>query len=506
MLNSLSEMLDGLRENQEAQSACEPKEQPQPIRNKSYEDTVTVQLVFYTPEAEMAETRKYAETRGAAYNAERNYYANTNKLSSTWCAPTLIVDNHEGLMKFSDEIRAPTAAEVCEVMKRVEREGVPRRRKPKNSADPLQYENRDTSWRCPGMMCGSMPDMVPYSIETKYGGEYDRYYKRYDRRYEEEEEEEDFPPADGIHEHLIGSNRNGFRGSFTPNLSRTDAFEYPDGFVELADSLVEWRSPDRTTKYLRPVCCHVELILPCPEDPSVFNTYYIRQGTRLTKIKNKNYVSKIKNVYTILNLSITEEAYRTLIEYCESMVGVLEFNWWGLVLNHALPGPAKTVASWFYSNGASYVDAKAAYCSEFITRAFCKIGVFKDANEIGSSVSVASTVVDDVVATDEPAPADPNPSGTISIVDLMKIYKKEQSVGPKYKCVLESKWVLNETTKEVSVDPATMSPNWLFVYLWLKEYSYMVGEGVGYPVYPADQAYRGLSYGTLPEKKRKRTG
>lgn len=212
--------------------------------------------------------------------------------------------------------------------------------------------------------------------------------------------------------------------TYSENMTEEEKEEDRDDRIHtvLGSHIIEWKKEgEENVVCYRPFYSHVELML----EGNV--TYTIRWGDTLKKMK-KHYRSNY-NIYTTIKLSVNIMVYDKIRQYCEYNVrNQTEFNYFGLYFNFLTP---QTLKGYLCSNGHSYSTPNAVYCSEFITRLLCMVGIFKDitktwqCNYGSDGDSVGAGAGDDGGNSDSPY--------------------------------------------DIWVDPATTSPNLLYLYIQTKK-------------------------------------
>lgn len=207
--------------------------------------------------------------------------------------------------------------------------------------------------------------------------------------------------------------------------------------TKVGSQVIQWTDTAGGTQYHRPFYSHVELIMDGGQV-----TYCIRWGEKLSKLK-KVYRSDTCNMYTTLKLVLQSSAYTRLKLFCESSLKRdMTFNYYGLYFNF-LPVPAHVRQS-LHANGSSYWTSDSVFCSEFIARAFCFAGIFTDKTGIW---------------------VDPK-----SHREIATLKPKDSTLGD-VQMDHTSLGEYMDSTGNVFVDPATTSPNMLYLFLKMKKYA-----------------------------------
>ena len=269
-----------------------------------------IQLVFYTPEAEMAETRQYVEQLGLMHRVYRQYGNVLNKWNSNFNDITLVLNYDKKSMTVCPGLLPPTEEEVARYWNRASNshqfmhtrdkngyntEGdseilsfvpkLPPKFHVRHFADNCQEEQSqpllsletphhlhsdidateqrqlpqspspqypapsfmDYVCYCPTMVCGSQPDVF-------FGREH--------------------LEADDVYR--IAETLKNEEGEPEPSSRPAPLQPTPDGFVRVANSFVEWTSPNKQERFLRPTYCHVEVVITDPRGKPI--SYYLRQG------------------------------------------------------------------------------------------------------------------------------------------------------------------------------------------------------------------------------------
>jgi hypothetical protein len=217
--------------------------------------------------------------------------------------------------------------------------------------------------------------------------------------------------------------------------------------VNVGSAVIRWSVGDLS--HYRPYYSHVEMVLGK-------YTYSIRWGECITKYKRKKYISK-NMVYTCVRLNLNPFAYRKLEAFCDAAWNDSRgFNYLGLYFNFLSPGFLRRRVC---ENGNSYWDETRVFCSEFLARAFCHVGIFSDKCGLWKE--------DDAMAArrrsyekkkTKPRTAD-------------KRGGDEEDDGGEESFYFDP--TLNEhldSKGNVLADPATTSPNVLYLLLNLKKY------------------------------------
>ena len=136
-----------------------------------------------------------------------------------------------------------------------------------------------------------------------------------------------------------------------------------------------------------------------------------------------------------------KEAFDKLQKYCEKALEEVEgFNHYGLYFNFLTP---EVIKHYLCENGKSYWDEKVVFCSEFLTRALCHIGVFVHINNLWQDEQIED--------------------------DLPKIPTKSPNININIK-LGECLRPFVDSRGRVLVDAAMTSPNMLYIYLIVRKY------------------------------------
>jgi hypothetical protein len=179
---------------------------------------------------------------------------------------------------------------------------------------------------------------------------------------------------------------------------------------------------------VRPCYSHVEIVVGNV-------TYGVRWGESVSRQLNKRYAAK-HSVYSSVSLALSPEARERLSSFCEGYVeSGVRFNHYGVYANFLLPLACTDAV---FGDGAGYSDPDAVYCSEFVARALCRAGVFRDRSERKGTAGAEGT----------PSPPPIAAPAAVVLGDTAAKY-----VDARY---------------DVWVDPCRTDPNSLYVLLMAK--------------------------------------
>lgn len=338
----------------------------------------SVFLVFYTPDAERVESEPYLDQMSWYTKIARNMSHQANIINSAYTAKTLIWNAKDKLLGMSDETYASLVTDKANGCLYL----------PSVCQYAVWQDNSESDWR---------------SVNQRQNKEEQRQEQQQLRLFQSDNEEVSSvtAPLDHPQVALVGS------------------------------EVVSWTSlGERTLELCRPHYSHVEMVLDnC--------TYTIRWGEQISKQNQKTYQSRC-SVYTTLQLNLKNEAYVRLKEYCDSAyISVDGFNYYGLYFNFLTPDIIKY---YLCKNGRSYWRDNAVFCSEFLARALCHVGVFTDVNQ-------------------------------------QFVNEKLEATIREHPCNYALKFRLEEELKpyidlhgRVLIDPATTSPNMLYTFIMMKKH------------------------------------
>lgn len=352
-----------------------------------------VTVILYTSAAEMAESEEYVDQMSASMRFSRNISNALNLVNSSYSTHTLEWEPMEKRLTLSND--------TCN--------GV---------SQPVEV-----SGRCGGLCTAtdtssSGTDYITYTRKTDIGVLGMGKVNRQQQQKQLKEKGKDSGGGGG------GNNSHDYQR--IGNMSK------------VGDQYVRWdkrTSPHNSAivSCTRPCYCHVELRLGS-------YTYSIRWGGKITKTENKKYYNS-SMVYTVLNINLNEKSYDRLKAFCDHQwrYAVTRFNHFGVYFNFLAPDFLRKAVC---SNGNSYWSGDAVYCSEFLARAFCHIGIFDDMHNVWRGDNVTAVAAD---------------------LHSLSLFEHDLVVDDEI-------FHLVGKDGRISVDPAMVSPNTLYILLQIKKY------------------------------------
>lgn len=443
----------------------------------------TVKLIFYSPSAELIESEPFVQEMSYWTQMKRSLADKVNALNASYRTYTLEVDDIACLLTFNDTSAPTEDQDIVTYLDEDDNDEVYNQvaRSATTITTSFSYERQD--YLAPkndendDVAGGTIASRLTCGLSSCYGTS--------GLKVQNDEAVASNRPLDVARSRPRTSDdkNNNDRGRERQDLKKAPSFtpRYCNDVIKLGDSIVQWTENEKS--YIRPSSCHVEIAFG---DGCSFS---IRHGGKLMKYKRKRYATSRKNIYTILDLKLTQSGYDAFLQYCEDMLVVITgFNDIGLLINFTAPHLVKTT---FCSNGVSYYDETKAFCSEFIARALCHIGVFRHITTMQKRLN----------------------RDNLSDVNLQQRAEVKtnlsNSVPDTYSLCPTLSECVDKEAKIVYIDPGCTSPNDLFLYLHVKHRLYFMNGMSGFFSNSTNQFQRNkdgddddvfvdLSYGLLP--------